>query len=45
MDCRNIPVIKVKEFTPKIYDKDDAESEYNKKFQVKLQKKKVQLLV
>lgn len=41
LDCRNVPVIKVKEFAPKIFDKDDAQSEYNVKFQQKLQKQKV----
>jgi len=33
--------VKVKEFAPKIFDKDDENSEYNVKFRLKLQKQKV----
>lgn len=31
----------MKEFAPKIFDKDDENSEYNVKFRLKLQKQKV----
>ena len=36
-----LPLVKVKEFAPKIFDKDDENSEYNVKFRLKLQKQKV----
>ena len=36
-----LPLIKIKDFAPKVFDKDDQESSYNQKYKLKVQKNKV----